>query len=225
MLIEACYLRVGMTLRLVPQCACILALLAGAALPATTSLSAKTSAARRTSFNESWRFLKGDAPGAEQPGFDDSQWRTLDLPHDWAIEGPFDPKINPHAGGLPFFGIGWYRKHFTAAADLQGRHVSIEFDGAMANSTVWLNGHQLGGRPYGYIGFCFDLTPHLRYGAENVLVVKLAPEDESSRWYPGAGIYRNVWLDITSFFHVAHWGTYITTPEVTDSAATVAIQT
>ena len=204
----------------------ILFVLACAAMPAATKIEIKSGSPRRITFNESWRFLKGDAAGAAQPGFNDSAWRTLDLPHDWAIEGPFDPKYNPQDGGLPFFGIGWYRKHFTAAADVKGKHISIEFDGAMSNSQVWLNGHVLGGRAYGYIGFSFDLTPHLLYGAqENVLVVKLAPEDESSRWYPGAGIYRNVWLDITAPVHVARWGTYVTTPEVSDAAAVVAIRT
>src|ERR1051325_2107261 len=106
--------------------------------------------ARRASFNEGWRFLKGEATGAEQPTFDDSKWRPLNLPHDWAIEGPFDPKLNPHEGALPDFGTGWYRKHFTVPASAKGKHFWIEFDGAMNNSSVWLNGKELGGRPYGY---------------------------------------------------------------------------
>ena len=114
---------------------------------------------RRASFNENWKFLKGDAPGAEQPAFADSAWRSLNLPHDWAIEGPFDVKYNPNTGGLPIFGTGWYRKHFTMPASAKGSYYSIEFDGAMSNSTVWLNGHELGGRPYGYSSFDFELTP------------------------------------------------------------------
>jgi beta-galactosidase len=183
-------------------------------------------AERRQSFNDDWRFFKGDAPGAEAPEFADSAWRALRLPHDWAIEGPFDSKLNPHTGGLPVSGTGWYRKHFTVADSLRDRRLSIEFDGAMANSTVWLNGHELGGRPYGYIGFGFDLTPYLRYGAEdNVLAVRLQPEPDASRWYPGAGIYRNVWLEVTAPVHVARWGTYVTTPEVSDASATVALKT
>ena len=148
------------------------------------------------------------------------------LPHDWAIEGPFDPQQNPHTGALPIFGTGWYRKSFTLPASAKGRYFAIEFDGAMSNARVWLNGQELGGRPYGYIGFAFDLTPYLHFGAqENVLAVRLTPEDHSSRWYPGAGIYRNVWLDVTGPVHVAHWGTYVTTPEVTDDKATVAVKT
>jgi len=186
----------------------------------------KPSSERRVSFNDGWRFLKAEADGAEKPDFDDSQWREVRLPHDWAIEGPFDPKLNPHTGALPIFGTGWYRKTFTVSDDLKGRYLTIEFDGAMSNAHVWLNGEELGQRPYGYISFAFDLTPHLRFGGQkNVLAVRLTPEDHSSRWYPGAGIYRNVWLMVTAPLHVDHWGTYITTPEVTNANANVVIKT
>ena len=181
---------------------------------------------RRINFDDDWRFLKGAAEGAEAPGFDDSAWRQLRLPHDWAIEGPFDPKANPHTGALPIFGTGWYRKTFTLPASARAKYFWIEFDGAMNNSTVWINGRQLGGRPYGYIGFGFDLTPYLKFGSEkNVIAVRLTPEDRSSRWYPGAGIYRNVWLDVTADSHVARWGTYVTTSQVTDASAQVAVKT
>ena len=182
----------------------------------------KVGSERRLNFNDAWRFFKGESAGAESPAFDDSQWRELRLPHDWAIEGPFDPKINPHTGSLPIAGTGWYRKSFTLPASAKDRYFSIEFDGAMANSTVWVNGHELGHRPYGYIGFAYDLTPYLKFGAQpNVIAVRLTPEERSSRWYPGAGIYRNVWLDVTGPVHVAHWGTYVTTPNVTEDRATV----
>jgi beta-galactosidase len=197
-------------------------LLAGAL--ALLTLSSVAADARRASFDASWRFSKGDAAGAEQTAFNDSAWRLLDLPHDWAIEGPFDSKYNPETGGLPVFGVAWYRKHFTVPAEGRGNTYSVEFDGAMSNSTVWLNGHKLGGRPYGYSSFALDLTPYLNFGQDNVIAVRLAPEDESSRWYPGAGIYRNVWLVTTAPVHVAHWGTYITTPEVSNASATVAVQ-
>ena len=180
---------------------------------------------RRQPFNDGWRFFKGEAGGAEQAAFDDSKWRDVRLPHDWAIEGPFDPKLNPHTGALPISGTGWYRKAFTLPSNARGRYFSIEFDGAMSNSKVWLNGQELGGRPYGYSSFELDLTPHLKFGgAPNVLAVRLTPEDHSSRWYPGAGIYRNVWLTATGPVHVAHWGTYVTTPQVTDAQATVAVK-
>jgi beta-galactosidase len=180
---------------------------------------------RRVSFDHGWQFAKGDPAGAAEPAFADGAWRTLDLPHDWAIEGPFDPKINPHTGALPSFGVAWYRKRFTPPADAKGRRYSIELDGVMANARVFLNGRALGGRPYGYIGFALDLTPHLVFGGENVLAVRVAPEPESSRWYPGAGIYRHVWVDATGPVHVARWGTTVTTPEVTDAAAKVLVRT
>ena len=180
---------------------------------------------RRIDFDADWRFFKGEAPGAEAIAFDDSKWRQLNLPHDWAIEGPFDSSLNPHTGALPIFGAGWYRKSFAVPANGKGKHFWIQFDGAMANSTVWLNGHELGGRPYGYIGFGFDLTPYLNYGGNNVVAVRLTPEDRSSRWYPGAGIYRNVWLDVTAAVHVDNWGVYVTTPQVTDAQSTVAVKT
>jgi beta-galactosidase len=180
---------------------------------------------RRTCFDIGWRFERGDPAGAEEPGFADEAWRSLDLPHDWAIEGPFDPAISPHVASLPSFGPAWYRKRFTVPEAARGRHYAIELDGAMSNATVWLNGRELGGRPYGYIGFGFDLTPHLRFGGENVVAVRLAPQDRSSRWYPGAGIYRHVWIDATGPVHVARWGTYVTTPAVTDASATVGVRT
>jgi beta-galactosidase len=202
----------------------VLVLVAGVGYGAAAEV--KIGGARRIGFNDGWRFLKGEAAGAEQPGFADSAWREVQLPHDWAIEGPFDRKINPHTGALPYFGTGWYRKRFTLPAAAKDRCYSIEFDGAMSNARVWLNGQELGGRPYGYISFALDLTPHLKFGGEeNVLVVRLTPEEQSSRWYPGAGIYRNVWLTVTGPVHVAHWGTYITTPEVSEDKATVAVKT
>jgi beta-galactosidase len=181
---------------------------------------------RRVSFNEGWRFHLGDAPEAQQPAFRDSAWTPLRLPHDWAIGLPFDPKLNPHTGALPVSGIGWYRKTFRLPASAKRRYVTVEFDGAMANARVWLNGKELGGRPYGYMGFNVELSANLRWdGQPNVLAVRVAPEANASRWYPGAGIYRNVWLELTGPVHVARWGTYVTTPDVTTAHATVAVQT
>jgi beta-galactosidase len=205
--------------------AATLLLLGAAGLAAAASTEIKIGADRRIRLTEDWRFFKGEAAGAEQSAFSDAAWRALDLPHDWAIEGPFDRKINPHDGGLPFFGVAWYRKHFTVPASAKGKYFSVQFDGAMSNSTVWINGQKVGGRPYGYESFALDLTPYVKFGEENVLVVRLAPEDQSSRWYPGAGIYRNVWLNVTGAVRVAQWGAYVTTPAVTDAKASVVVRT
>ena len=207
------------------------AFLAGLSVPALVPPRAQgasripLSGERRVSFNDGWRFLKAEAKAAEQPDFNDAGWNEIRLPHDWAIAGPFDSNLNPHTGALPIFGTGWYRKRFGLPESARNRYFTIEFDGAMSNARVWLNGQRLGERPYGYSSFALELTPHLRYGAENVLAVRLSPEDRSSRWYPGAGIYRNVWLTITGPVHVGHWGTYVTTPEVTDEKATVVVKT
>ena len=194
-----------------------------AIVPASAAVTAvRITGERRQSFDDNWRFFKGDAPGAEQPAFDDSKWRELSLPHDWAIEGPFDPKANPHTGALPIFGTGWYRKSFNVPDSAKDRYLSIMFDGAQNNAHVFLNGVEIGSRPYGYISFSVDLTPQLKFGGQtNVLAVRLTPEDHSSRWYPGAGIYRNVWLDITGPIHVGQWGTFVTTPVISDQQATV----
>ncbi|HEX6623422.1 MAG TPA: glycoside hydrolase family 2 TIM barrel-domain containing protein, partial [Pyrinomonadaceae bacterium] len=157
-------------------------------------------------------------------GFDDGAWRRLNLPHDWGIEGPFDQALSGETGKLPWAGVGWYRKRFHVAAGERGRQLYLDIDGAMAYSAVWLNGQLVGGWPYGYASFRLDLTPYVEYGAENVLAIRLDNPPESSRWYPGAGLYRNVWLVKTAPVHVGHWGTYATTPEVTSEAATVDLK-
>ena len=177
----------GLRSRALPILACILvALFALGAVTASAAADWPAAGERRVSFDAAWRFQKGDARrGREARLRRRAAGASLDLPHDWAIEGPFDPKISPHQGALPFFGVAWYRKHFTVPASARGRYYAIEIDGAMSNATVFLNGRELGGRPYGYIGFSLDLTPHLVFGGENVLAVRLAPEPESSRWYPG----------------------------------------
>ncbi len=138
----------------------VLGLLFCAAIPTNQSTAViRISGERRINFNDHWRFHKGEASGAENPRFNDSSWAEVRLPHDWAIEGPFDPKLNPHTGALPISGTGWYRKSFFLSENAKGRYFSIAFDGAMSNAVVWLNGHELGRRPYGYASFAFDLTP------------------------------------------------------------------
>ena len=163
-----------------------------------------------------------------QPGFDDSSWRKLDLPHDWGIEGPFKQEYPGETGKLPWWGVGWYRKSFDLPAGTDataGTRLYLDIDGAMAYATVWCNGRLAGGWPYGYSSFQVDLTPFLRFGARNTLAIRLDNPPDSSRWYPGGGIYRNVWLVKTPAVHVGHWGTKITTPEAGPDAATVKIET
>ncbi|NJB35196.1 beta-galactosidase GalB [Croceivirga sp. JEA036] len=176
-------------------------------------------------FNLGWLFAKGDKPTAMQINYDDTDWRKLNLPHDWAIEGPFDSQYNARTGGLPVHGKGWYRKHFKIDPQHKWKYISIAFEGAMNNTKVYLNGELVGERPFGYIGFEFDLTPHINFEGDNVLAVALAPEDLASRWYSGAGIYRDVHLKINNPIHVAQWGTFITTPEITNQEAKVHVQT
>ncbi len=170
----------------------------------------------------------GTEPGASlsliQHSYDDSAWRLLDLPHDWAIEGPFDQSLPGETGKLPWIGAGWYRKSFNLPASDAGRQLTLEIDGAMSHSAVWLNGRFIGGWPYGYTSFRLDLTPHARPGADNVLAIRLENPPESSRWYPGAGLYRRVRLVKTSAVHLAPWSTFITTPVATTERALVEVR-
>ncbi|AWB69028.1 glycoside hydrolase family 2 [Saccharobesus litoralis] len=180
----------------------------------------------KQSFNDNWLFSKGKLPGAEQVNYNDENWQPVTLPHDWSIEGPFDNKYNARNGGLPVFGHGWYRKSFTMPHSAKGKHVSVTFDAAMYDSNVYINGHLLGNRPFGYIAFEYDLTPYLNYGDKpNVIAVSLAPQNFSARWYAGAGIYRNTWLEINDAVHVAKWGTFVSTPTVTRELAKVKLET
>ncbi|WP_139956916.1 beta-galactosidase GalB [Flavicella sediminum] len=195
-------------------------------LVALIAFSCFTTNAQTVNFDASWQFYNAEADGAEKPSFDVSKWRKLDLPHDWAIEGPFDEKYNARCGGLPFHGTGWYRKNFAMNKEAEGKVVRVEFEGAMYDAHVWVNGNFVGNRPYGYIGFEFDISKFLKYdGSNNVIAVRLRPQDLSSRWYPGAGLYRSVWLKVDETVHVPMWGTYITTPTVTEKIAVVQNET
>ncbi len=167
------------------------------------------------------------SPGSDisyvRPGFDDSGWRSLNLPHDWGIEGPFSQDLPGDTGKLPWAGVGWYRKHFTVPAAAASRTVFLDIDGAMAYSEVWLNGQFIGGWPYGYTSYRLNLTPHLKFDAENVLALRLDNPPNSSRWYPGSGLYRHVWLVKTPLVRVTHWGTFVTTPRITADEALVNV--
>ena len=181
------------------------------------------------SFDSSWKFLKTDTNGAEQTNFNDAGWRSLNVPHDWSIEGPYarDNATGRGGGYLPA-GIGWYRKTFYLDNADAGKLVFIDFDGVMANSDVWINGFHLGKRPYGYSSFEYELTGHLNFGKEkkNVLAVRADNSIQpASRWYTGAGIYRHVHLIVTNPLHIAHWGTFITSSNVSNAKALVQATT
>ncbi len=197
-------------------------------LIATSLCFANSRPGKKVSFNQNWRFHLGEVGNGQDASLNDSQWRQLNLPHDWSIEGEFSEKHPAGTGGgaLPG-GVGWYRKSFTVPAAAKGKSVFVEFDGVYRNSEVWINGHYLGKRPYGYISFAYELTPHLVYGAKrNVIAVKVDNSQQpNSRWYSGSGIYRNVWLTTLDPVHIQQWGTYVTTPEVNTQWATIVVKT
>jgi beta-galactosidase len=238
----------------------------------TAGAPAEPSPRVRSSFNDGWRFTKGDPQGAPDlsytqakqwvlptgntfrkdpsdqvtrpsenfagdvayvtPAFDASSWQEVTLPHDYAIEGPFTNNVSSSMGRLPSPGTAWYRKTFTVPAEEAGKSLFLDLDGAMQYSMVWVNGEIVGGWPYGYASYRLDLTDYVTPGEENVVAIRVftpTPDNAnwdsgSSRWYPGAGIYRNVWLVSAAPVHVAHWGTQLTTPEVSATSASVDLQ-
>ena len=172
-----------------------------------------------------WRFLQSDAPDAQSPTFDDSAWKLVTLPHDWSIAGPVEENA-PSRGAGGFFptGIGWYRRTLTLPKLDPARRTFIAFDGIMANSDVYCNGELLGHRPYGYVSFNYDLTPHLHTGRNLIAVRVDNSQQPASRWYPGAGINRQVRLITTSAVHIAPWGTFVTTPKISAESATIHVR-
>jgi beta-galactosidase len=191
-----------------------------------------------------WKFTREDNPQSKEAVYDDSNWESVRVPHDWAIYGPFDKSNDIHrmaivqdgqtsaiehygrTGGLPFTGAGWYRINFTIPEFSDSKRVTVKFDGAMSNARVYVNGKEAGFWPYGYNTFYFDITDLLNdNGRDNTLAVRLENLEEGSRWYPGAGLYRNVHIITTNDSHIPVWGTYITTPEVNDEFAKVDVKT
>lgn len=191
-----------------------------------------------------WAFSRSDDPACRLADYDDASWERVRVPHDWAISGPFDREndiqdklkqvadvpdrvqlLVARTGGLPHIGVGWYRKKITVPAERTGQRVRLEIDGAMSRSEVYCNGEIVGGWPYGYSSFALDLTKFIRPGAENLIAVRLENPGVASRWYPGAGLYRHVRLVFLNPVHVAHWGTCVTTPDVTDASASVHLST
>jgi beta-galactosidase len=201
------------------------------------ALLAQDSPRIRDSFNHGWKFVKyliasNEAAATDKepenlqlPAVNDNNWRSVDLPHDWAIEGPFSDSLENNTGLLPWKGIGWYRKHFSISDNDKGKRIYVDFDGAMANAKVWLNGKYIGEWPYGYTSFRLDLTPYIITGKENIIAVRLDTKNWDSRWYPGAGIYRNVWLVKTSQLHIANNGVFCTTPEIRKEQGILSVQT
>lgn len=187
---------------------------------------AEAQSRQQYSMDFGWQFTLGDPDHAEQPGFDDSGWRTLNVPHDWSIEGAFD-RDAPGGGNVGFLptGVGWYRKHFTAPTGSRGKNIWLQFDGIYMNSDVWINGRHLGHRPYGFISFQYDVSSYLQPG-ENVIAVRVDNSlQPNARWYTGSGIYRHVRLVVADPLHIDHWGVAITTPVVTSDSGIVAVET
>ncbi|MHC0439360.1 glycoside hydrolase family 2 TIM barrel-domain containing protein [Flavobacterium sp. 3-210] len=183
---------------------------------------------RKVSFNSDWSFHLNDSIVDKDTIGASTKWRTLNVPHDWSIEGKFDEKSPAgYGGGSLSGGLGWYKKTFKVAAEDSTKITSITFDGVYKNSEIWINGHYLGKRPNGYIGFQYQISPYLNYGEkENEIIVKVDNSKQpNSRWYSGSGIFRNVWIETTDKLHVAQWGTYVTTPKVTAEKASVNIET
>ncbi len=191
---------------------------------------------------EEWKFFKGDQESASRIDFNDSNWKAVIVPHDWAIYGPFDPEIDKQTveieqnnekgatektgrtGALPFIGVSWYRKTMDLPAITPEKQVLLTFDGAMSNAEVFVNGQKVGNRPYGYSYFYFDITDYVQKGKKNVIAVRLENQPFSSRWYPGAGLYRKVRLIIKDKASFKHWGNYLTTPYISENVARVAIR-
>lgn len=174
-------------------------------------------------FNENWKFTKGNPENAQAISFNDSGWESVNVPHDWAITGPFNEQERGSTGKLPWRGEGWYRKTFDIKAEAQGKTVYFMFDGIMAFPKIYINGKLAGQWDYGYNTFYLDVTEFIKFGGENTMAVYVDTRNHGSRWYPGAGIYRKVQMMITEKVHTEIWGTYITTPVVTKTYSDIRI--
>ena len=197
-----------------------------------------------TTLEKGWKFTREDNVASSNRDFDDRNWESVRIPHDWAIYGPFSStndrqdvaitqdgqkEAMEHAGrtgGLPFVGVGWYRNSFEVPSFSADKKVTIQFDGAMSNAHVYVNGKEAGIWRNGYNTFHFDITDYInKDGKNNTLAVRLENFSEQSRWYPGAGLYRNVHVIVTNDSHIPVWGTYVTTPRVNEEFAEVNVKT
>ena len=201
----------------------LLVLLVSALLPGPVT--SQTSPREAVTLQSGWRFAQGDQPQAHLPGFDDGDWAEVQVPHDWAIGGPFVRDGDGNTGKLPWRGQGWYRRALEVPAAWAGKRVYLVFDGVMAFPRVWVNGELAGSWDYGYTSFYLDVTDQLAPGGDNVLAVHADTREHDSRWYPGAGIYRKVRMVAVDPVHVDVWGTYVTTPIVQPHYAQVRIRT
>ena len=197
----------------------------------------------RYTFEKGWKFIRSDHTDFSQLDYDDSRWQSVTVPHDWAVYGPFSiqndrqkvaitqdgqKEAMEHAGrtgGLPFVGVGWYRLDFEVPAFDRSKKATLVFDGAMSHARVYINGKEAGYWPYGYNTFYLDVTPYLNAGGKNIMAVRLENDVESSRWYPGAGLYRNVHLIVNEDVHIPMWGTQLSTPVVKNDFARVRLNT
>ena len=224
---------------------------AGPVLAQTAQAAGVASPRERLLMDTGWRFAFGNATdpskdfdpsvrqqqlfrqgrqcvGAAATDFDDRAWRTLNLPHDWAVELPFDSRGAGSHGykaigrNFPQNSVGWYRKSFAIPNSDLGKKISLEFDGVFRDSIVWVNGFYLGQESSGYASFSYDITDYLNYGGNNVVAVRVDASLEEGWFYEGAGIYRHVWLTKTAPLHVAHWGAFVSTEVKTNSAAVTA---
>lgn len=188
------------------------------------SLSAQKQPRLKENFDFDWKFAISDEPGYSNPGYADSHWDDVQLPHDWNITMPYDRNVGGSPGFMPE-SVGWYRKTFDLPAGYKGKAISILFDGIFHQSDVYINGHHLGFRPYGFCSIEYDLTPYLRFGESNTIAVRVDCTGDRPRWYAGSGIYRHAWLQVVNPLHIATYGTYITTPTVDDAKAELQITT
>jgi len=179
----------------------------------------------KESFNQDWKFKISDNAVYNTPSFDDSNWRKLDLPHDWSVEYDFSKNNSGRNSWLPG-GIGWYRKQFIIPKNYENKHIEIQFDGIYRHSEIWVNGEHVGNQYDGFTSFYFDISPYLKFGEPNTIAIKVDnSEQPNCRWYTGSGIYRNTWLIVLDKLHVNNWGTYITTPTITKEKAVINVET
>jgi beta-galactosidase len=204
---------------------CPVVLLVALIALATTNAAQDAAPREQILFDEGWQFHLGEVSGAQQPAMQITTWRRIALPHDWSAEAEFS-KTNASCTAYLPGGIGWYRKSFETQPAWAGRKVFVTFDGVYRNAAVWINGHALGQRPYGYSTFQHDLTPFLAASGPNILAVRVERENTAdSRFYTGSGIYRHVWLTVCDPVHVLLWGNYVTTPRATAESADVVVRT